>query len=686
MADASRWTLWYDHSSVGGGGWVITVPNEHGFYITSFLSTIVTIAGASAWNIVSLLLHAHLARDGPATDVFGLQQQVSLRNSPSGIRAAVDALSLLASWRHTPGWKRIRRTALIAAPAVLVWGSFFAASLLTSLVANQATDRAIVRAKPSRCGFLVARRDDSDSGDGERVDRITFTDLITDKWSNDTINARAYALSVRTNSARNGPQRSIFMNPKLDYTFETEVPCGLPNATYCLNTVNATISLTSAKINSHADLGINAPPSDRVSFQHKAVCSVIDDGYFQTNKSGYIHYYLGPVGNFSSKGPTFRYPLGHWNSSVGYQMKASYARANSNASIMWHPRKGIARTDADQGVIFLSQNGVRYTQPVKDLFFIAERYERSTDSYKRNSFVSTMVCAEQRRWCSPSTAVETCTEWGSMEDLWKDAISLDGILGFNTAQRATAARISFTPNAVRIIDSPVSLNTAALFANTKVRFNRESSGLAENQWHQEIAGWFETMLADYQATTDEYVRKSSNLDAFKVLSPFDDVNEMITRYNFTHDMVATLQSQCDNQLIDDAVHIQNFSMVGVVIIIAFSSVLVLVSFCFVEILDWVSDLRRRGLGESSRTKIARQADEKLQLLRFAVDSSSENPKHWKLSRVTGIPVLATSGDGRDQECKVTRPTMKGDDLAMYPKNIEEVQQVADSEMSSMLTH
>jgi len=133
--------------------------------------------------------------------------------------------------------------------------------------------------QPYRCGFQVDTRDDSDDGTKvhESIDKYTFTDLKTDRWANRTVNARAYALSLHSGDA--GARSSIYMNPKLNYTLETgsHVPCGLPNATYCLNQINATIRLTSQRIDSHADLGINAAPADRVAFQHRATCSVVDD-------------------------------------------------------------------------------------------------------------------------------------------------------------------------------------------------------------------------------------------------------------------------------------------------------------------------------------------------------------------------------------------------------------------------
>ena len=120
-------------------------------------------------------------------------------------------------------------------------------------------------------------------------------------------------------------------------------------------------------------------------------------------------------------------------------------------------------------MIFLSQNGVRYSQRVHDPFFIAEMYAgpQGKYRYKRNSFVSTMVCAEQHRWCRPNgedAEDKDCTSWDGLEAHRRagfgDGHGGGNTLGFSSVQRATAARLSMTNNSPRIIDSPVDLNTA----------------------------------------------------------------------------------------------------------------------------------------------------------------------------------------------------------------------------------
>ena len=269
-----------------------------------------------------------------------------------------------------------------------------------------------------------------------------------------------------------------------------------------------------------------------------------------------------------------------------------------------------------------------------------------------------------------------------------------------------------------------------------MRFNFESAGLPPNQWHKEISGWFETTLAGYQAMTNNYAHKSTNLDAFKVLSPFDtaDTEDLVSskmRFGLTHDMISALQAQCGGQLVEDAVHIQNFSVVGVIVILAVSWSLVATSFWFVAILDFVSALwhhhrRRRqgysglegaeaqvgaegkgddGAWEESQSKVARQADDKMHLLRFALEASSSVSGHghlhhrareWRLRARIEILVMAVSGDDEEiqrLECQITRPVMKeGETLASYHmedgagKEVGTMERASSSRGSSVLSN
>lgn len=230
----------------------------------------------------------------------------------------------------------------------------------------------------------------------------------------------------------------------------------------------------------------------------------------------------------------------------------------------------------------------------------------------------------------------------------------------------------------------------------------QSSGLSSTQWHTEVTGWFETALADQQASADEFVRKGSNLEPFKVFSPFEDDTVAYLGANFTKEMVAALKDQCYNQLAADGGQLQNFSMGGVIIVIVVSSVLILIGAWFAEILDLCSDMRsrlRRHRGKvsaTSQTKIARQADDRLHLLRYAIDGAQDSKNGssntWRETRIVGVPVL-TSATGRDEDLNwraftVDRPVRMNEETGLfeYPKQQPdtEMEIMVESERQTML--
>lgn len=87
-------------------------------------------------------------------------------------------------------------------------------------------------------------------------------------------------------------------------------------------------------IDSHEDLGINAPPKDRVKFCRVTTCSIVPPTAYNdtlvdyTNSSvrGILQYYFGPKAivsdsNLSVQNWTFEYETVQTNFSLGYDLK-----------------------------------------------------------------------------------------------------------------------------------------------------------------------------------------------------------------------------------------------------------------------------------------------------------------------------------------------------------------------------
>lgn len=70
---------------------------------------------------------------------------------------------------------------------------------------------------------------------------------------------------------------STYAVPSLDYSMHLEdEPCPVPGGTACFQPDDQTaqpIRMETAPLDSHYDLGINAPPDQRLKFQYRATCA-----------------------------------------------------------------------------------------------------------------------------------------------------------------------------------------------------------------------------------------------------------------------------------------------------------------------------------------------------------------------------------------------------------------------------
>src|SRR5512142_2311375 len=89
--------LWWDRSKPPVLDATITLPIDLGRILLSGLTLLVSVAGASSWNIAAFLLHHWRAKRLPAS-TFYLQHQTCLRNSANAIQAIWEAFKLHQAW------------------------------------------------------------------------------------------------------------------------------------------------------------------------------------------------------------------------------------------------------------------------------------------------------------------------------------------------------------------------------------------------------------------------------------------------------------------------------------------------------------------------------------------------------------------------------------------------------------
>jgi hypothetical protein len=336
--------IWTDWSKGHILGKSITVTDDNGRYIISATSAFIGIVASFAWSIVAYFIHQiRASRD--RGDVLYHQQQVSIRNSGSPLGTAWELFQLSSTWspkrclclrkQPKPSAENNQTSNLgLISCALGLWGAFTVASVLSSRIANPAFEASTVRVEETNCGiwsFLLTN--------------ITTVNQRDQKILADTLAGRAYAracyandssfsstLSCNTYAVRSLPYISTMLAGQCPFGTRQDVtnqdlpfkdgPCDIERNT-------GSVNMSTALLDSHLHLGINAPEDDRVSFSRSVTCSTltytnrtsVSGGDFCPSGGGcknYTAYNFGPivpgVSNY-----TFLYDPTTPRDIVGYQ-------------------------------------------------------------------------------------------------------------------------------------------------------------------------------------------------------------------------------------------------------------------------------------------------------------------------------------------------------------------------------
>lgn len=300
--------LWFDNSQPPVLGWTLTLRVDQGTILLSFLAFLVTIAGTSAWGLIASLLHTLLARRKNGIDAIRLQHQVMLRNSAGALNTALDLMKSGYAWNKARSRNVWARTIYLATVALLTSALFAAASILTSRVANRGYSAILARSVERNCGIITSQ---STGSHDEQT-------AVLNKAINDASQARNYAVNFYMNKTNTRAARSVFPVARLPSSYQTTTDCPAVNQTRCSQANDNAIEMQTELLDSHYMLGINAPPSERVSVQKKMTCAMVNvvDHMFITNST--IVYDLGPA---LGSPMTYTYYTNSFQDQVGYQIR-----------------------------------------------------------------------------------------------------------------------------------------------------------------------------------------------------------------------------------------------------------------------------------------------------------------------------------------------------------------------------
>lgn len=566
--------VWTDWSRGQVEGLTLTLSQRHSGYLQSFLAILVTFAGTQLWKIAAFILHA-LGTGKPFQrhELIHQQRQVILRNTHSAGNTIADLLFLVWAWKGRG--IRLRRCLVPIFVATLILAGFSVAGVFTGEITKSAGTHMLARGDV--CGTWQATGD---------LSSYATTAVYAQKNVNDTMNAANYVSNCYDSTSNSSLKCNSFVQQALPYSLQHNVSCPFDD-TLCIGGATGAIAFDTGLLNSHGDLGINAPPENRIQYRRHTVCSplVFGDQFCRVENDTlrglgttdkFIRCYTGPTvyTNYTFSVDTHAYFVG----TSGYQLEVFFAEAGALQDT-WQPITELARTDADVTLFYLAQNSIIYETPVNDPFFSAHLEKNSSFGTNRNaltnvtmymfdSWIDAMGCVDQHQICNPSprnSSEQVCTPLTALKGVEEaiianSTIKGDSYLSMNSYQLSTAIRVFEAVEGWAMFDVVNARGSAALKAND-VLVGLSSPGLPDDQWVVETSTWFAQTLAAVQSAIVQYATGPGTTEG-EVVAPSN-------KYDATG---------CKNQLVDSSGAYQNFSMLGIAIVVGVSGLIVLVSF------------------------------------------------------------------------------------------------------------
>ena len=310
---------WVDWSRGPILGSTITLSARSASVLAAFLALFVTIVGSSLWRILSFTIH-QCSASPEAKDGLHHQHQLIFRNTGSPFEATKSFTETAWHWRRTgrKAWSRSLPLALFALAFLLAFG---AASILTSLVTRAAGAQRLLVS--NNCGYWSF---DPTATLEQRTIAMQNKDL------NDTLLAATYARECYDQDVGLNKLRcSMYTKQAINWT-STNADCPFDQS---ICSVAHALKMDTGLIDSHFNLGINAPPSGRVGFRKVTTCSPlrVDDDYVSVvtstgNDSLGVEgdrireYHYGTIGAASiASNATYLYNQHAFIDGFGYELK-----------------------------------------------------------------------------------------------------------------------------------------------------------------------------------------------------------------------------------------------------------------------------------------------------------------------------------------------------------------------------
>ncbi|KAI1179059.1 hypothetical protein F4777DRAFT_586302 [Nemania sp. FL0916] len=562
--------LWTNWSRGAIFGVTLTTTKSYGNLLISFTAVFIALVTTRLWRILCLLLHRCYSTGEPRGAVHH-QRQVVLRNSASPEAGLFDIVRLGWAWRSS-GPRRIIGLLPLLLFAFIYLVGFTVVGGFSSSISTAVSDEVLVRS--TTCDILgrfAAEKSNNAANYGQQC-------YNTSSSGSDRSRTSACNIFIRGNLP------TAVINYASDCPFEQKI---------CRD-ARSTIYLDSGYIDSHNDLGSNAPESARIAVRYR--CSLITSNTFN-----------GTIFPFT-------------------------------------PISELARPDGDLTLIFLSGNRVRFAQKMDDSWY------RATQPYSGAYYPGGPL----RDWCNKAYPKEAgCGPLASQGDAIYGAAPLFNLTNEDlepsrpSPSSAPGARLTWFW--VSMLQHPTTVRAVLTFSGVKslasqTRFRDGIQfALPENQWQLDVINWWNIILAGVQA---------SCILAVDAAQGFSDPEFLSIR---TPPLTNEAQRFCNNQKIRSSAH-TSFSFFGLAFTFIVGALIIAASYSIEPVLvclhnrkkyktyshlEWISNgnlqLHRLAHEESGETTW-QNCDEEIPVTTAFDDSLARlditNPSHPTLQRPT----------------------------------------------------
>lgn len=275
------WTNWSRGAILG---LTLTTTKQYGNLLIAFMALFIGFVASRLWKISCLALHRCYSTAEKRSPIHH-QRQVILRNSRTAESALFDILCLLWAWRKSQ-FPRIANLIPLTIFTFCYLSAFTAAGGFSSNISSSIGDEVLI--KSQYCGTIIANGTMEGSS-------------IRNRWQSELSNSAAnYVQQCYSNISQSSAPTACnkFVLSSLP-TYEVNASAECPFQHQICRNPQSTLRLDSGYIDSHEDLGLNAPKDERFAYRYMLHCAPLEtDNYISHVKKdgrGWDRYHYGSV-------------------------------------------------------------------------------------------------------------------------------------------------------------------------------------------------------------------------------------------------------------------------------------------------------------------------------------------------------------------------------------------------------